>query len=575
MASSATLTTTQLPRLREILEQWRESQPPAKGFSSDVDQLAARLAATGLSDSSADGSTKDVIVAFRTRPPLPNEAADKFKAEGGNEEDAAKVEFCSGITVTSNEPGIFVAHTPGMKWNGPTLAHKSFEADIAFGPDVANEEVYQRSVVATDLLPLVLGGGVGCILSYGQTGSGKTYTMEGVEHRVARDLFSVGTSVARRSYASEKRLPIDSEEVGKITANDAFVFEVTFLEILGNNAVDLVEVPTEVDAQGNPVRKQIAIREDKVGNVNPQLISTEVKSSEELEKLITDSLSHRRVSATARNAQSSRSHALLNIRIKNKFNPYASEGQLILVDLAGSERYEDSKAHDKQRMDESKENNKSLMNLKECVRAKAKMAADEGFVHIPWRNNKLTMVLKPIFDVESRQISRTVVIAHVSPHIQDCVHSVSTLGYAAPFKTSPPKPRGPARYDAEDPRTWTHTHTREWFVRGFEEYVRDLKGADAVVPLDYDKLLPEGMLATHVGRVPTTEWVNRVLEARTASADQWTPDEIKEMGATVVGKLWYLLLTAKTRKRNAVMKSRNALKEDHAYGTPDTCDDPS
>lgn len=45
-------------------------------------------------------------------------------------------------------------------------------------------------------------------------------------------------------------------------------------------------------------------------------------------------------------------------------------------------------------MDESRENNKSLMTLKECVRAKAKMAADEGFVHIPWRTSKLTMVLK-------------------------------------------------------------------------------------------------------------------------------------------------------------------------------------
>lgn len=63
--------------------------------------------------------------------------------------------------------------------------------------------------------------------------------------------------------------------------------------------------------------------------------------------------------------------------------------------LAGSERYDDSKAHDKQRMDESKENNKSLMNLKECVRAKAKSAVqEEGFVHIPFRSNNLTLMLK-------------------------------------------------------------------------------------------------------------------------------------------------------------------------------------
>ena len=80
---------------------------------------------------------------------------------------------------------------------------------------------------------------------------------------------------------------------------------------------------------------------------------------------------------------------------------------------------------------------------------------------------------QPIFDVESRQLSRAVVIAHVSPHIQDSVHSVSTLSYAAPFKTAPPKPRGPAPYDAADPRTWTHEHARAWFAENFLEHARE------------------------------------------------------------------------------------------------------
>ena len=69
--------------------------------------------------------------------------------------------------------------------------------------------------------------------------------------------------------------------------------------------------------------------------------------------------------------------------------------------LAGSERYEDSKAHDKQRMVESRDNNNSLMNLKECVRAKAKMANEDGFVHIPWRGNKLTMLLKVRYSIST------------------------------------------------------------------------------------------------------------------------------------------------------------------------------
>jgi kinesin family protein 2/24 len=142
--------------------------------------------------------------------------------------------------------------------------------------------------------------------------------------------------------------------------------------------------------------------------------------------------------------------------------------------LAGSERYEDSKDHDKQRMEEARDNNKSLMNLKECVRAKAKMAAEDGFVHIPWRSNKLTMLLKvravlqlanvfgaqcsvqPIFDIESRQPSKALIIAHVSPHIQDSVHSYVFLPYSpsarqrlvgpTPYPTPhPSRPSPPSR----------------------------------------------------------------------------------------------------------------------------------
>lgn len=125
-----------------------------------------------------------------------------------------------------------------------------------------------------------------------------------------------------------------------------------------------------MDASGNVVRNNIAIHEDKAGNVRPRLISTIVRTSKELEDLITSSPSHRRTSAILRNAASSGSHAVLNTHIKNKSLPYAEDGWLILFDLAGSERCEDSKAHEKQRMKESHENNESFMNLKESVRAK-------------------------------------------------------------------------------------------------------------------------------------------------------------------------------------------------------------
>ncbi|KAJ7090915.1 P-loop containing nucleoside triphosphate hydrolase protein [Mycena belliarum] len=580
MASSSTLTSTHLPILRTILDEWHQKQPVPKSFPVPLAELQSPPSKDKL---------KDVIVAFRTRPPLANETADKFHADlyakDAVVDEAGKIfslQFCAGITVASTEPGVFFAHIPGMKWSGPTLTHKPYEADLAFGPGVDNEEVYQRTVVVNDMLSLALSGGVGCILAYGQTGSGKTFTMESVEHRVARDLFDQARVMGKRLLLAQ------GADHPKADTGDIFEFSVTFLELLGKHASDLLELTEKVDENGNPVRTEIPVREDKVGNVRPNLVASIVSSSEELEVLINKALSHRRTSATLRNATSSRSHAMLTITVKNTLLPYADEGQLILVDLAGSERHEDSKDHNKQRMDEARDNNKSLMNLKECVRAKAKMAAEDGFVHIPWRSNKLTMLLKPIFDIESRQPSRAVIIAHVSPHIQDTVHSTNTLSYAAPFKTAPPKPRGPAPYDAKDPRTWDHDKTVEWLTAQFTARAMKSRqaawnvmekqaklGGKRIEPLaapkpgeldlgvDISKICPAGSTAKNLGVLYTPQFVQRCLEARNSPA--LTLDELNHTAVDIIGNLFYLILTAKTRKRNEIMKSRKKLTTE-VYG---------
>ncbi|EED85294.1 predicted protein [Postia placenta Mad-698-R] len=571
MASSSSLSTTHLPRLRDELAQWRAEQPTDSGFKSSLEDISNKL--TNL-NSLTVAPNKDIFVAFRTRPPVDEEANKKFalpqSAEESNSDTTnasnsgnATVQgsaFCYGITATSAEPGKMVAHVPGMKWSGPMLTHREFVSDLAFGPDVKNEEVYQRTVVANE------------------TDSGKTYTMEAIEHRVARDLFLVARAMGRRLLTTGQNSSVESSM--DMSDDDVFEFSATFLELFGKHAVDLLEpadgLPT--DAQGNDIRKDISVQENKVhgqacvvaqyrtdvllnaGDVRPSLISTQFKSSDELEKLIVTALSHsyelagRRTSATARNARSSRSHAVVTIRIKNQLLPYADEGELILVD--------------RQRT--------------------AKMANEDGFVHIPWRMNKLTMLLKPIFDPESRRASRTLVIAHVSPHIQDATHSVNTLAYAAPFRTAPPRPRGPAPYDAADPRTWDTAHTRAWLTDEFTQRARTRAvasykvraktaarrgqtlpppglGPAAKPAVDVARLCPEGMTATHFARMYTLEFVQRCLEAASDSPEA-TPDVLRNAAEDVMGTLTYLLLTAKTRTRNSIMKSRKKLALDSTYG---------
>ena len=96
----------------------------------------------------------------------------------------------------------------------------------------------------------------------------------------------------------------------------------------------------------------------------------------------------------------------------------------MLFDLAGSENTSDSKFHDKEMQKQSKEINKSLMNLKECIRNRALQAMNPGQkYHIPYRASKLTLVLKNSFELSSRIHCKTVVFANVSSAVIDHVQT--------------------------------------------------------------------------------------------------------------------------------------------------------
>ncbi len=64
---------------------------------------------------------------------------------------------------------------------------------------------------------------------------------------------------------------------------------------------------------------------------------------------------------------------------------------------------------------------KSLLSLKECIRA-----LDQGKSHVPYRGSKLTMVLRDSFIGSSK----TVMIANISPNIGSSESTLNTLRYA-------------------------------------------------------------------------------------------------------------------------------------------------
>ena len=130
---------------------------------------------------------------------------------------------------------------------------------------------------------------------------------------------------------------------------------------------------------------------------------------------------------TVANDSSSRSHAICQVNIRDGNGK--TIGKLLLVDLAGSERAQDTQSNNRQRRIEGAEINKSLLALKECIRA-----IDMKISHIPFRASKLTMVLRDSFLNEGS--SKIVMIACINPGSSSADHTLNTLRYSQRLKSN-------------------------------------------------------------------------------------------------------------------------------------------
>jgi len=100
-------------------------------------------------------------------------------------------------------------------------------------------------------------------------------------------------------------------------------------------------------------------------------------------------------------------------------------GTIVFIDLAGNEWGSESKKiknDNNVQKRERTEINKSLLSLKECVRA-----LHDRKKHVPFRNSKLTMVLKPHLKGMN---STAIMIANISPSQEHIKKSYNTLSYS-------------------------------------------------------------------------------------------------------------------------------------------------
>jgi len=281
-------------------------------------------------------------------------------------------------------------HSAKLKVDGITkyLTHNSFQLDHAFGKDSTTEQIYLATT-----LPLVdhvvNNKGRATVFCYGQTGSGKTYTMNGIQHILAYDLY------------------------GQLAESDEVEITVAFFELYAGNVLDLLHG-----------RHRCKLLEDGRGEINiTGLREVSAPTPENFLQVIEEGHRHRTTQKTEANDASSRSHAICQVFLRD-YNGNL-KGKLGLVDLAGSERGSDTKQHNTQRRSESADINTSLLALKECIRALGQKST-----HVPFRGSKLTLILKDCFSPDSK----TTMVATVSPGASAADHSLNTLRYADRIK---------------------------------------------------------------------------------------------------------------------------------------------
>ena len=322
-----------------------------------------------------------ITVAIRVRPLNQNEL-EITPVEG------IKIINSNSLIVTSDP------NSTNRKTN--LIKEHQFFFDYVFGPSATQEEIYQNTT--QKLLPGIIEGFNATVFAYGATGSGKTYTMlgtvnkEGIMTRSIRDLFQL----------------VNNRNINEIK------IEVSYIEIYNEIIRDLLSEGNVIDIHEDPNK----------GVILQGVKEIEVENNDNFYDILSLGNRKRTTGSTNNNETSSRSHAVLRINLynQNMNSNHIIKGRFIMVDLAGSEKTSINLNNaNKERQNEGKNINKSLLALGVCINA---LATKNKF--IPWRNSKLTRILKDCLGGNSR----IVMISTISSSIFNIDETINTLLYS-------------------------------------------------------------------------------------------------------------------------------------------------
>ncbi|KAL2337441.1 hypothetical protein Fmac_011887 [Flemingia macrophylla] len=332
---------------------------------------ARRRSTTTAASITGDGVPGRVRVAVRLRP-------------RNTEERMADADFADCVEL---QPELKRLKLRRNNWDSDT-----YEFDEVLTEFASQKRVYE--VVAKPVVESVLDGYNGTVMAYGQTGTGKTFTLGQLGEEDTSD-----RGIMVRSM--DDILANLSPETDSVT--------VSYLQLYMETLQDLL----------NPANDNIPIVEDpKTGDVSlPGATLAEIKDQQSFLEMLRVGEAHRIAANTKLNAESSRSHAILTVHVKRSVvdsedvvstenndvshltkpsKPLVRKSKLVVVDLAGSERSHKS-GSEGHMLEEAKSINLSLSALGKCINALA-----ENNAHVPFRDSKLTRLLRDSFGGTAR-----------------------------------------------------------------------------------------------------------------------------------------------------------------------------
>ncbi|KAG2393541.1 hypothetical protein C9374_007072 [Naegleria lovaniensis] len=308
---------------------------------------------------------------------------------------------------------------------------RTFELDQVYGTSASQDLIF------ADLKPLIHSSFDGynvCMMMYGETGSGKSFTMngtsaqQGIIPRAITELFHLIDM--HRCFCDVK-------------------LRLSVVEIYNNDVRDMLSPngSTEKEAYYS----------------SSELRYSAVQDEQHLRQLIKECVSKRSEGRTLMNANSSRSHFIVSIEIEKRLcaqteklqpsrdfllkqpvetnektnqqntsaqnlvtQPLSTKSVLRFVDLAGSENVEMSGVLvNSEQFAETSHVNKSLAAVQDVVVALAQKQR-----HIPFRNSKLTQVLRDSLEGDSKVL----IMVTVSPQDKFGAETIHALSFAEKVK---------------------------------------------------------------------------------------------------------------------------------------------